>query len=273
MLVIIILLMSTGILRFNFLLNDGELSDNDNVNQKEYGISYQVEDYISIDKVDLGSDRVNLEKVSFKNLDSSLVEDFLEDQYELLNGAEYTLNYYKDNNFSTITVDTMVASSNIWYQINKDILTVHYEVVTETELGQARNFLTVNIDLKNNKVITDEDLLLLGNSSFYKIAEDNYNKSLNRLEECSKNNTCYYTYGFAIRDNNIEKNVSYNDFVSNKDKFIKLVEKVVDDNIEVYVKDGVIKYDFYVMSFDLMYLNIGKGGPSGVDTIELGEYK
>ena len=38
--------------------------------------------------------------------------------------------------------------------------------------------IVLNIDLENKKIVTNEDLLKLGNSSFEKIAEEHYNKTL-----------------------------------------------------------------------------------------------
>lgn len=267
---VIVVSLSVALVLIYINMNNKFLDENGNVtnvvdNNKNEVISYRVEDYITIEKVDLGSDGINLEKVSFKNLDSSLVEDFVEEQTELLETAKSTLNYYNGNNFSIAT--QYVAISDIWYQINKDILTVYYKMTIESEIGTCERVIIVNINLKDKKIVTNEELLVLGNTNFHEIALENYNHTLESVKKCNDpTNHC----GVPGKDGKLLK---FEEYSSNKDKYVNIIESGLDDVISTYIQDGVIKYHYYGYSIDLLYLSVAKGGCFPYHVVELGEYK
>ena len=238
--------------------------------------SYKADDYVTIEKVNIGDEKVNVEKVVFKNLDSSLTQKFTEEQSKLIESAESTYDYFinkaKRENISIsgsyIEGTNYLAKSNIWYQINKDILTVYNELKESGELGTATLIAVINIDLKNKKVLTNEELLKLGNTNFNDIATKEYDRV---VEECSKQEKSFCYYDGKNRENYVE--VTLEEHKKNKEVFIKNIESKLDELIKVYIQDGKIKYDYSPLSIRLVNESIGTGGPHSHSIVEVGEYR
>ena len=238
--------------------------------------TYKVEDYVTKEKVNIGDETINVERVVFKNLDSTLTQKYLEEQAKLIATAETTYDYftsrYKKEELSGYYIEggQNLAKSNIWYQINKDILTVHYELERVEEIGTETLLAVTNINLKSKKVMTNEELLKLGNSSFNDIATKEYERV---LEECTKdvNGKGFCYYDGKNRDTYIE--VTFEEHKNNKEKFISNIESKLDEIIKVYIQDGKIKYDYTLLSIRLVNEAIGTGGPFPHTVVEVGEYK
>lgn len=238
--------------------------------------TYKVEDYVTKEKVNIGDETINVERVVFKNLDSTLTQKYLEEQAKLIATAETTYDYftsrYKKEELSGYYIEggQNLAKSNIWYQINKDILTVHYELERVEEIGTETLLAVTNINLKSKKVMTNEELLKLGNSSFNDIATKEYERV---LEECTKdvNGKGFCYYDGKNRETYIE--VTLEEHKNNKETFISNIESKLDEIIKVYIQDGKIKYDYTLLSIRLVNEAIGTGGPFQHVVVEVGEYK
>ena len=238
--------------------------------------TYKVEDYVTKEKVNIGDETINVERVVFKNLDSTLTQKYLEEQAKLIATAETTYDYftsrYKKEELSGYYIEggQNLAKSNIWYQINKDILTVHYELERVEEIGTETLLAVTNINLKSKKVMTNEELLKLGNSSFNDIATKEYERV---LEECTKdvNGKGFCYYDGKNRETYIE--VTLEEHKNNKETFISNIESKLDEIIKVYIQDGKIKYDYTLLSIRLVNEAIGTGGPFPHTVVEVGEYK
>ena len=250
-------------------IDNGQTNNNNSENKL-----YKAEDYVAIEKVEIGDEKINVEKVVFKNLDSSLTQKFTEEQSNLIKSAELTYDYfngrYKNENMAGYYIEgtNYLAKSNIWYQINKDILTVYNELKSSGELGIATTIAVINIDLKNKKVLTNEELLKLGNTSFNDIATKEYDRV---VEECSKQGKSFCYYDGKIRENYVE--VTLEEHKKNKEVFIKNIESKLEELIKTYIQDGKIKYDYSPLSIRLVNESIGTGGPFSHSVVEVGEYK
>lgn len=261
--IIILIIAILGVIGYlvynNYSNNDGEV-DNDQKN------AYKVEDYITIEKANsLNPNRLNIEKVVFKNLDVSLVNNFVDRQNDLINSANRSYLYWSEYNFEGLSLkDGIVAYTDIWYQINGSILTVYYSMNAEDEMGEYTDIAVVNIDLENKKLVTDEDLLRKGNSSFKKIAEERYNDTLEWLQ------TCDDTYkNCGIQDKNVNT-IHTEQFIKNKDIYIDMIVDGLDEAIDSYIKDGKIMYHYSRFAIDMLYQNVGKGGHFDYITVEVG---
>ena len=271
--IIIILLVAIIILLLVFigLMLGGKVSfhdtkdDNVEIVEKEE-ISYDVNDYVSLEKVIFG-ERANVEKVVFKNLDEKLINEFLTRQDNLINQSKKSYDYNKSNNFSMIdsSVDK-VSYTDIWYQINNKILTVYYMIVNEESVGSCPVLLTVNIDLENKRVISDEELLNKVGVSFDDIALENYNKTLDFAKKHCNDEFC------GVQDKEY-KIVSIDEYVRNKESYINLIKVGLDDVIFAYVKNGKVEYSYSSYSIDNLYLGVGKGGCFNYLTVEVGNLK
>lgn len=240
-----------------------------NIETENKDISYKVEDYITIEKVNLyDSDKLDVEKVMFKNLDASIVNEFYDEQNRLINIVENSYNYWAPLNFEgLLSKDGMIAYSDIWYQVNDNILTVYYDMHFEDAMGECNDIAVINIDLENKKLVTNEELLKLGNSSFENIAEEHYNKTLESFENCDDTiRIC----GIQDKDYNI---IEVSQFEKDKDIYIDMIVNGLDDAIDCYIKDGKIKYDYKLYAIDILYMGVGKGGCFPFTTVEVGDYK
>ena len=194
-------------------------------------VSYKVEDYITIEKVNLhDSDKIDVEKVVFKNLDASIVNEFYDEQNKFINIVHDSYTYWASINFEgLLSKDGMVAYSDIWYQINGNILTVYYDMHFEDAIGECNDIAVSNIDLENKKLVTNEELLKLGNNSFEKIAEEHYNKTLETAKKCDDaDKYC----GVQDEDGNI---IKASQFEKDKDIYINMIVDGLDGAIDCYI--------------------------------------
>lgn len=230
-------------------------------------VSYKIEDYITIEKVNLfDTSQLNIEKVVFKNLDVSIVNDFVDEQNRLIKLAENSYNYWASVNFKEIE-DAVIAYSDIWYQINGNILTIYYDMHFEDAIGNCNDIAVINIDLENKKLVTNEELLKLGNSSFNKIAYEHYNNTLKSFDNCDETTRIC---GIQDKDYNI---IKVEQFEKDKDIYIDMIVDGLDSAINCYIKDGKIKYDYSRFAIDILYMGVGKGGCFDYVTVEVGEYR
>lgn len=229
--------------------------------------SYDVEEYITIAKVKLfDTEKIDIEKVVFKNLDTSIVNEFYDEQNRLINNVENSYNYWASVNFEGIE-SKKIAYSDIWYQMNGNILTVYYDMHLEDAMGECNDIAVINIDLENKKLVTNEELLKFGNSSFNDIAEEHYNKTLERIKKCDESDKYC---GFQDKDYNI---IKVSQFEKDKSIYIDMIVNGLDEAINCYIKDGKIKYDYKRYAIDILYMGVGKGGCFDYITVEVGDYK
>lgn len=264
--IIILIIAILGVLGYfvydTYLRSDKESKNNQNS-------SYKVEDYISIEKVNLfDTEKINIEKVVFKNLDASIVNEFNDEQNRLINNVHNSYNYWLLVNFEGLSSkDGVIAYSDIWYQMNGNILTIYYDMYYEDAMGECNDIAAINIDLENKKLVTNEELLKLGNSSFNDIAEEHYNKTLKSFENCDDSiRIC----GIQDKDYNI---IKVSQFEEDKAIYIDMIANGLDGAIICYIKDGKIKYDYKRFAIDSLYMGVGKGGCFDYITVDVGYYK
>lgn len=270
-LAVLCILFATGTisLKTNTTNNKEQTSENNTNNN----VSYKVEDYVTTEKENIGNDVNNIQKVIFKKLDSSLTQKFTEEQTELIDFAKNNYNYFETkfkNENHNITdyfgsEKDYLSETNIWYQINKDILTVYYKLTYENEIGRGDSVIVTNIDLSNNKVLTNEEILKLGNMSFNDIAVKEYDRVLKSCDEKTNLGYCYF-------DKN-DKETTKEQLQQNKDIFVKNIESNLEKTIKAYIQDEKIKYDYQPANLAMINQTLHIGGPFSYSTVEVGEYK
>ena len=206
---------------------------------------YTADEYITLEDITFNS-KVSTKKVKFNHLDDSVTSEFYKDQEKVINSI-----HPSDS-------EIFNAEYKLKYAINNNILSVVYTIEETNEIGVCAVVKAVtNIDLVNNRVISEEELLQKVGISYRKIVEDRYEKELESWKE--HKDFDYYE-------------VTFDDFSKNKEKYVnKGMEKIV-DFIYTYVEDGKVKYDYYTISLDTLFHQVGKGGCFRWDTIILGEY-
>ena len=234
------------------LLNDNNIVENNNsIDNNDNNSIYNVDDYVSISSVELNDENKKIKKVSFNNIDNNLVEEFLLKQDDFIEQAK--------NNEGE-------SKSDIWYQMNGNILSVYYKLSIYTYfcLDFSSQIVVINIDLSNMKVLSNNVLLKLGNVSLNDIAIESYNRILSDVERCA-NSDC------IIVDKEMSK-IELDNYKNNKNEIINIIERGVDSRVYSYIQDGVIKYDYIPMYIDALYVNVKSGCPNFV-TVSVGIFK
>ncbi len=207
---------------------------------------YSADEYITLEDVSFNS-KISTKKVKFNHLDESVTSDFYKEQEKVIN----SIHPYDSENFN--------AEYKLKYFINNNILSVIYAIEETNEIGTCATVEAVtNIDLINNKVLSEEELLQKVGISYRKIVEDNYEKE---LESWKQNKSFNYD------------DATFDDFSSNKEKYVNKGMEKVSDIIYTYIENGKIKYDYYTILMETMFHSVGKGGCFIWNTVEIGDYK
>lgn len=239
-----------------------------NLKQKDNNTNTQVtekyknsEDFVAIE--DYNVKDVTIKKVNFKNLDTSLIKDFTEKQDTNIKAIEKLINNVLEDPVSKEQFkDIDILEDNVWAQINDNILTVYQEYNVNLEMSYTY-LNTVNIDLKNKKVLSNEEVLNLANTDFSNLATEFFNK------EITDNKSEYIFRKSASKECNTNDVVTKKELTEQKDTYIKLIKDNLDSVIYSYIKDGKVHYKYAEVSVKLLYQNLCIGGGFTYTDIEL----
>lgn len=241
----------------NIQNNENDSNQDINISSTEKTDNWVIEDearkYITLEDVALSSD-ASTKKVKFNNLDDSVTSKFYIDQQDLIDSIHiYNDEYIKGG-----------AEYKVKAFVNNNILSVVYLLEEINAIGTCGSKMAVtNIDLVNNKVITEEELLNKVNISYNKLINYYYNfelESWKKLNESVKHDVDYYE-------------VTFDDFSTNKDKYIKIGLEKLPNVIYTYIHNGKVKYDYYSIHIGTLFHQVGKGGCFNWETITLGDYE
>lgn len=203
-------------------------------------VNYNVSDYIEIVPLNFNdlSDvykKINISRVSIKNINSSLTKPFLNMEDELVN---YIMGYYNEIKENNSFTDINEVSSFINYQINSTILSIYYEIDFVLDSNMFDNnirsyFISFNYDLRTDKVLSSDDLLLKYNYSKEKISEKLYKEDV-RIKSDE-----------VVIDKNTNISLTQEDIERKKDEYINRIISEFDNIITVYEsnKELVLVYD------------------------------
>ena len=92
--------------------------------------------------------------------------------------------------------------------------------------------LTLNIDIKNNKQITNEELLEIAGLSYKTIAENIFKDNIKLASDSNK----------TVIDKITEKELTTKEFNDNSEKYIIRIREKLPEIIKLYVKDNNLYY-------------------------------
>lgn len=250
--ILLLLLLGISIFCINYLKS----KENDNQTTEEYK---NIEDFVTIEDYNISNE--TLKKVNFKNLDSTLIKKFTDKQDNNIKDIEKIINSTnKDPETKEQFKDTHILESNVWAQINANILTIYQEYKVSVE--NTYTYLnTININLKNKKVLSNEDILKLANTNFLNLATAYYNKEI-------EDPTIEYIYK---KNPNKECNevISKKELIEQKDIYINLIKDNLDSVIYSYIKDNKIHYKYAEAFVKLLYQNLCIGSGFSYTDVEL----
>lgn len=163
-------------------------------------ISYKVSDYVDTDG----------NYVYLKNIDKEIINTFINEQKEVL----------KNN-----VIDMSVTKG-----IYKDILSIKISYVLYGELSNYEDVITINIDLKNNKVLSNDDMIDMVKGSYKDIATDIFNEyiKINNNRE--------------VVDAITEEKLSSSEFNNNSEKYIIRIREKLPDVMNIYIENNEVYY-------------------------------
>ena len=163
-------------------------------------ISYKVSDYVDTDG----------NYVYLKNIDKEIINTFINKQKEVL----------KNN-----VIDMSVTKG-----IYKDILSIKISYVLYGELSNYEDVITINIDLKNNKVLSNDDMIDMVKGSYKDIATDIFNEyiKINNNRE--------------VVDAITEEKLSSSVFNNNSEKYIIRIREKLPEVMNIYIENNEVYY-------------------------------
>ena len=117
-------------------------------------INYKIDDYFKI--------KGNV--VHLENIDNKISKDFLDRQNTIINNNK--------------VIDTDITKT-----IYKDVLSIKISYILNGELSNYEEIIILNYDLKENKIIDNDDLLNRSTTTYKEIAESIFNKYIARIRE------------------------------------------------------------------------------------------
>ena len=213
-------------------------------------INYNVKDYIETTPIIFSNysdvySCINVSKITFKNLDSDLTKTFENEEAELI---DYINKYYdelkKEEDYtSNNTVTTLIKT-----QVNSTVLSVFYEMDFNIQNINRSYVLTLNIDLKTNKILTTEDLLL------------KYSYTKEYISEKLFNDDIMINANEIVVDKNTNISLTKNDIEKKKNEYVKRITDDFNNIIKVYIENNSLvlvynKKDLNDLFFENNYIN------------------
>lgn len=160
-------------------------------------ISSKIDDYIKVEG--------NL--VYINNINEELKNSFIEKQIDI-----------QKNNIIDMTITK---------GIYKEILSLKINYILQNNIEEV---LTINIDLRNKKEISNEDILNKIEKNYKELAEDIYNNYI-KVEDSKK-----------IIDIITDKELTGKELNENKEKYIIRIREKLPEVIKLYIKDNKVYY-------------------------------
>lgn len=163
-------------------------------------VSYRISDYIEI-KGDV---------VYLKNIDENINSYFIKKQENIIN----------NNN---------IVSVDITKELYNDILSI---MILYNNTDNYEEVLTINIDLTNDKLLSNEDLLDIANTNYKNIATNIFNEYLKLPDDSNK----------KVIDTITEKELTTSAFNNDSEKYIIRIREKLPEVINLYIQDSTVHY-------------------------------
>ena len=196
-------------------------------------INYNINDYINITPVVFNNyddvySSINVSRISFSNIDARHTESFLIKQNEII---DYITGYYIQINTSNYNYKAIsTVTSTIKHQINGAVLSVFYKLDFVLDENIFSNniksyIITFNIDLRTNKVLTINDLLLKYDYSKEYISDKLFNEDI-LIEK-----------GQIVVDKATNISLTKNDIERKKQDYVNRIILEFDNIINIYIEN------------------------------------
>jgi len=164
-------------------------------------ISHKISDYLEV--------KGNM--VYLTNIDETIINEFTTAQQNIL-------------------LDNKVLNTDITKELHKDILSV---MIGYTISSTEEEILALNIDLRNDKLFSSEDLLIKVGSNYKEIATSIFNEYIKLPSD----------YSNTVTDAITDKKLTAKEFNENSEKYIIRIREKLPDIINLYIKDNKLNYN------------------------------
>lgn len=165
-------------------------------------INYKIDDYV----------KINGNIVSLENIDNKVANDFISKQNKLINSNK-------------------IIDTNITKTIYKNILSIKIDYIMYGELSNYEEILTLNYNLKDNKLVNNDSLLNMTKVTYKDIADSLFNEYI-KLNDTS---------GMVVDAITNEK-ITGTEFNDNSYKYITRIRENLPDIMSLYIKDNKLYY-------------------------------
>lgn len=166
-------------------------------------VSIKVSDYAS----------VNGDIVVLKNIDEKIISDFTKQQNSII----------RNNNIIDINI-----SNNIY----KNILSIKINYIIAGKNSNYEETITLNVDLKKNKIISNDEILNMIDITYKDIAEEIFDEYIKISNDKIIN----------VKDNINEEVMTSEKFNNNSEKYIIRIREKLPDIMKLYIEDGKVYY-------------------------------
>lgn len=165
-------------------------------------INYKIDDYV----------KINGNIVSLENIDNKVVNDFISKQNKIISSNK-------------------IIDIDITKIIYKNILSIKIDYIMYGELSNYEEILTLNYDLKDNKLVDNDSLLNMTKVTYKDIADLLFNEYI-KLDDTS---------GMVVDAITNEK-ITGTEFNDNSYKYITRIRENLPDIMNLYIKDNKLYY-------------------------------
>lgn len=203
-------------------------------------VNYNVNDYVEITPVAFSNyddvySSINVSRVEIKNLDESIIKDFITREEEII---DYITGYYNEISACDGYLPVNSVNSSIKTQLNGAVLSIFYRVDFYLDEDIFYDnvkcyFVAINIDLGTNKVLTNDDLL------------SKYNYTKNYIADKIFNEDVLIDKNQVVIDNDTNISLTKSDIERKKEEYVNRIISEFDNIIEIYIEENslVLVYD------------------------------
>lgn len=173
--------------------------------------SYKVSDYVKVEG----------NTVYLTNIDREIINAFLDDQEE-------------------ITSNNEVLNVDITKGLYHNILSVMISYTLAGGLADYEEVLAINVDIRENKVLTSEEMLSVAGLSYKSLAESIFDEYV-RLPSDSER---------KVTDAITSEEMTSAEFNDNSEKYIIRIREKLPDITNVYISDGKVYAAFRLSEID-----------------------
>lgn len=200
---------------------------------KNIFVTYDIKDYIETKPVVFNNysdvyESINVSTINIKNIPKDNVQNFLDEEEELI---EYITGYYNEIKLNDNYIPINSVYTNIKTQINGTVLSIFYQINFKLDEqifdnSERSYFITTNIDLGTEKVMTIDDLLSKFNYSKEYIAEKVFEEDV------------LISNGQVVIDKDTNISLTKSDIERKKNEYVDRIISEFDNIIKMYIENN-----------------------------------